>query len=78
MQLTVDQTLQSYAIAYQRLYQRPPREMRALDREWVIINNAKIHISEVHYLTQQLEREYQQARAKKRGLVNKLIHWLKQ
>ncbi len=78
MQITSEQALHSYANAYVKLYNRHPRDMRALDPEWVLVNGAQMHAHELMYLTAQLVLEYKQGQARKRNLVNRLIGWLKQ
>ena len=36
----------SYIEAYQQLYKRQPSSLHALDREWVIVNGARMRVSE--------------------------------
>ncbi len=66
-----------YTDAYQKLYKRQPKDLRALDQEWVIVNGARMRVTELEYLTHQLQQEYKQGIAEKRGMVNRLLSWFK-
>jgi hypothetical protein len=78
MQMTSEQALNFYANAYQKLYKRIPRELRAVDHEWVIVNGARMRVDELEYITQQLEFEYNQTMAQKKNLVKRLLNFFKQ
>lgn len=78
MQMTSEQALSFYANAYQKLYKRIPRELRAVDHEWVIVNGARMRVDELEYITQQLEVEYNQTMAQKKNLVKRLLNFFKQ
>ena len=66
--------------ASQLLYQRAPRELRLLNSGWVAVNGARMRLTEMVYLTRQLEKEYQAQweLAHKRTLVQRLLKWFKQ
>ncbi|MGJ3238187.1 MAG: hypothetical protein ACFE0Q_05725 [Anaerolineae bacterium] len=66
-----------YAEAYEKLYNRRPRDLRAVDDDWVIVNGARMRLAELEHLTRQLQLEYQQTLNNKRNLVSKLIKWFK-
>lgn len=66
-----------YTDAYQKLYKRQPKDLRALDHEWVIVNGARMRVGELEYLTVQLQQEYKQGITEKRGMVNRLLSWFK-
>ncbi|MCC6616827.1 MAG: hypothetical protein IT320_25360 [Anaerolineae bacterium] len=76
--INVKQAMFDYAQAYQRVYHRRPRDLHALDHEWVIVNGARLHAVELEYLTRQLQHEYHQELAQKRSVVNRLLKWLRQ
>jgi hypothetical protein len=78
MQITSEQALNFYASAYQKLYKRIPRDLRAVDHEWVIVNGARMRVGELEYLTRQLEHEYDQSMAQKKNLVMRLLNFFKQ
>lgn len=78
MQITVEQALQGYAAVYHKLYQRVPRDLRIINAEWVIVNGARMHISELVSITTQLYGEYKRAQDKKKTIVGRLIGFLKQ
>ncbi len=67
-----------YAEAYQKLYRRMPKDLRALDNNWVVVNGARMRVSELEYLTKQLQQEYNQSIAQQRSIVNRLLKWFKQ
>lgn len=78
MQITVEQALQGYAAVYHKLYQRVPRDLRIINAEWVIVNGARMHVSELISITTQLYGEYKRSQEKKKSLVGRLIGFLKQ
>lgn len=66
----------SYVEAYQQLYKREPSSLHALDREWVIVNGARMRVSELEKLTHQLRLEHRQIQAKK-SAISRLIKWFR-
>lgn len=66
-----------YAEAYEKLYNRRPRDLRALDDNWVIVNGARMRLTELDHLTKQLQMEYKQSLSNRRNMVSKLIKWFK-
>jgi hypothetical protein len=75
---TSEKAMILYAEAYQKLYKRMPKDLRALDNNWVVVNGARMRVSELEYLTKQLQQEYSQSVDERRGLVNRLLKWFKQ
>jgi hypothetical protein len=78
MNVSSEKAMIHYAEAYQKLYKRTPKDLRALDSNWVVVNGARIRVSELEYLTKQLQQEYMQSRAEQRSIVNRLLNWFKQ
>jgi len=70
--------LSHYSEAYQKLYNRRPKELRPLENGWVQVNGARMRLTELEYLTIQLQREYNQDHEQKRSVVNRLLKWFKQ
>lgn len=66
-----------YAEAYEKLYNRRPRDLRAVDDDWVIVNGARMRSGELEHLTKQLQMEYTQTISNKRNMIGKLIKWFK-
>lgn len=66
-----------YAEAYEKLYNRRPRDLRAVDDDWVIVNGARMRSAELDHLTKQLQMEYSQTLSNKRNMIGKLIKWFK-
>jgi hypothetical protein len=78
MEISAERALTGYAEAYHKLYNRIPKDLRAVDGDWVIVNGARIRVNELEYLTRQLEMEYSQDVGQKKGLVLRLLNWFKQ
>lgn len=78
MNVSPEKAMILYAEAYQKLYKRIPRDLRALDSNWVIVNGARMRVSELEYLTRQLQQEYAHSLAERRNLVHRLLKWFKQ
>lgn len=66
-----------YTVAYEKLYNRRPRDLRAVDDDWVIVNGARMRLTELEHLTHQLQMEYKQTIGKKKDVVSRLIKWFK-
>lgn len=77
VELSAEKVLANYADAYRKLYNRVPKELELIDQEWVLVNGARMRVSELAYLTTQLLQEYQQSAAEKRGVVMRLLNWFK-
>lgn len=77
MEPSPDKVMSNYAQAYQKLYNRMPKDLRLLDQEWVIVNGARMRVTELEYLTRQILQEYNQTLGQKRTIVSRLIQWLK-
>lgn len=77
-QVSAERALLHYADAYRKFYKRLPRELRAIDHNWVIVNGARVEASELEYLTEHLRQAYQRTTVQKRSLVTRLINWFKQ
>lgn len=73
-----ERAMLGYADAYHKLYKRMPKSLRAIDGTWIIVNGARIHASELEYVTVRMQQEYAQLQTQKRSMVNRLIGWLKQ
>jgi hypothetical protein len=70
------QAVKQYAEAFQKLYNRQPRELRLVSEGWVLVNGAKMRIADLEFLTAQLQREYQRSQNHRRGIVTRLIAWM--
>lgn len=75
--MTAEKVMLHYTEAYQKLYKRTPKDLRALDNEWVVVNGARMRVSELEYLTKQLQQEYRQGLAQQRSIVSRLVNWFK-
>ena len=77
-QVSAERALLLYADAHKKFYKRLPRELRAIDHNWVIINGARVQASELQYLTAHLLQAYNRNHVQKRSIVSRLINWFKQ
>jgi hypothetical protein len=77
MHLTSEKVMLHYSEAYQKLYKRIPKDLRALDNDWVIVNGARMRVAELEYLTRQLQQEYRQGLTERRSVVTRLVRWFK-
>ncbi len=73
MTLETEHAMVQYTQAYLALYRRTPRELRDLGSGWVLVNNAKMSLTELERLTEQLKSELQQEQSRRKGLVGKLL-----
>lgn len=73
--MQIQELLSDYSMVYNKLYQRPPREIRYLGEGWVLVNGARMTASELEQLTLQLRKEFDKAQASKRTVVQKLLKW---
>lgn len=77
MELRSEKAMNHYVDAYQKLYNRVPKDLQALDNEWVVVNGARMRVSELENLTLQLQQEYFQGLEQRRSIVNRLLKWFK-
>lgn len=77
MEMGAEKVITSYTDAYQKLYNRSPKDLRAIDNDWVIVNGARMRVKELEYLTTQLLEEYTQGMQQKRNVVVRLLNWFK-
>ncbi|MCU0496749.1 MAG: hypothetical protein MUF87_05280 [Anaerolineae bacterium] len=77
MEMRAEKVITSYSDAYRKLYNRSPKDLRAIDNDWVIVNGARMRVTELEYLTTQLLEEYTQGMQQKRNVVVRLLNWFK-
>jgi hypothetical protein len=70
------QAAKRYAEAFEKLYNRQPRELRLVEDGWVLVNGAKMRVTDLDFLTAQLQQEYQRSRKNRRSIVTRLIAWM--
>ncbi|HEX2906515.1 MAG TPA: hypothetical protein VHO69_06615 [Phototrophicaceae bacterium] len=73
-----EKALVRYSEAYQLLYNRKPKDLRPLENGWVVVNGARMRVTELEYLTTQLQHEYRQGLDQRRTVVQRLLKWFKQ
>jgi len=78
IEITSEQAIHVYADAYHKLYKRVPKDLRVLDRDWVVVNGARVRVTELEYLTLQLETEYRKTNENKKNIMLRLLNWFKQ
>lgn len=77
MDISPEKALLRYAEAYQRLYNRRPKDLRTLENGWVIVNGARMRVMELEYLTAQLQTEYRHGLEQRRSVVQRLLKFFK-
>lgn len=73
--MSPEKAMAQYQQAYVTLFRRAPSELRDIGDNWVLVNGARMSVEELQGLTAQLQRELQQEKARKRGLVQRLLNW---
>ncbi|HRF94778.1 MAG TPA: hypothetical protein PLZ51_06285 [Aggregatilineales bacterium] len=71
-----EKIVSSYTEAYQRLYNRIPKDLQ-WDDDWVLVNGARMKLADLQYLTEQLREEYDKGIGEKKNVVNRLLKWFK-
>jgi hypothetical protein len=69
--------IQNYVEIYRKLYQRTPTDLKILDRNWVIVNGVRLRLSDLEDVTHHMRQEYEQATARKRSIILRLLDWFK-
>ena len=54
--MKVDKAMARYLDIYQKLYQRAPRELRDLGKDWVLVNGARMSVDQLESLTGEPQR----------------------
>lgn len=75
--MSAEKAMSHYADAYQKLYNRRPKDMRVVEEGWVLVNGARMRVTELEVLTTQLQHEYQRDTDQRRSVVNRLLKWFK-
>jgi hypothetical protein len=75
--ISSEDIMMSYSTAYLQLYNHMPKDLRAIDDDWVVVNGARMPVSELLSLTKQLQQEYRQSQNHQRNIVARLIQWFK-
>ena len=78
MDTSIAAVMKRYRQVYLKLYQREPRELRDLGTGWVLVNGARMQVSELVRLTDQMQNEYRQAMTQKRNVIMRLVMWLRE
>ncbi len=78
MEVSSEKAMMYYAEAYQKLYNRRPKDLRAIENGWVIVNGARMRVTELEHLTLQLQREFNQGLDQRRSVVSRLLKWFQQ
>jgi len=73
--MKVDKAMARYLDIYQKLYQRAPRELCDLGKDWVLVNGARMSVDQLESLTGELLNEYEQYLRARRGAVQRLLNW---
>lgn len=69
-----EKIITDYTETYKKLYKRSPKDLQVIDKDWVIVNGARMRVSDLAVLTQQLQQQY---KIEKRGVIMRLVNWFK-
>jgi hypothetical protein len=75
--LIAEKAVLHYVQAHERLYGRPPRDVRVLNQEWVLVNGAQMRVAELEHLTRQLVLEHNQSITQRKNIVLKLLNFFR-
>lgn len=78
MQISSETAIMRFADAYLKLFKRLPQDLHALDSNWIVVNGARFQVVELEFLSAHMELQYKLVQEQKRGLINRLIRWLRQ
>ena len=78
MEVSSEKAMMYYAEAYQKLYNRRPKDLRVVENGWVVVNGARMRVTELEHLTLQLQREFNQGNDQRRSVVTRLLKWFQQ
>lgn len=78
MQISTETAIMRFTDAYTKLFKRNPQDLYALDNNWIVVNGARFQVIELEFLSAHMELQYKLVQEQKRGLIHRLIRWLKQ
>lgn len=78
MQVNTETAIMRFTDAYTKLFKRNPQDLYALDNNWIVVNGARFQVVELEFLSAHMELQYKLVQEQKRGLIHRLIRWLKQ
>ncbi len=78
MPINADTAMMRFTSAYVKLFKRMPQNLQAIDNNWVLVNGARFQIVELEFLSAHMELQYKLVQQQKRGLIQRLVRWLKQ
>lgn len=72
--MRAEKIITEYSTAYNSLYKRSPSQVEDLGNEWVLVNGARMSLTQLEQLTQQLNQEIKALQDKK-NIVKRLMRW---
>ena len=78
MQISTETAIMRFSDAYLKLFRRMPQDLHALDSNWIVVNGARFQVVELEFLSAHMELQYKLVQQQRRGLVHRLIRWLRQ
>jgi CO dehydrogenase/acetyl-CoA synthase alpha subunit len=75
--MPANSTIERYIDLYRKLYNREPRDLQQINKDFVVVNEMQIRIQDLELLTRQLEKEYKAKQEKKRSTILKLVNWFR-
>jgi hypothetical protein len=77
METNAERALSQYTAIYERLFAEPPANVCILSGDWLLVDGAQLRASEVVHMSEQLERDYILAQARRRGIALRVMSWLR-
>ena len=78
MPISAETAIMRFTDAYTKLFKRTPQDLYALDNNSIVVNGARFQVIELEFLSAHMELQYKLVQEQKRGLIHRLIRWLKQ
>ena len=70
----VDDAMMRYRAVYRALYHREPRQLEGVEGDLILVNGIQMTIEMLDLQTKTLQQELLRSR---RGVVNRLVSWLR-
>lgn len=77
METIAERALNQYVAIYEKVYAHTPADISILSGDWLLVSGAQVRASEVIRLSEQMERDYIVAQARKRGIAPRILGWLR-
>lgn len=77
METKAERALTQYVSIYEKLHAAPPKDICILSGDWLLVDGAQLRASELARMSEQMERDYILAQARRRGIALRVASWLR-